>query len=225
MKLRNFKFIGFFILVLLITVTLGACDVALVEDDPIESYVASITITDVDEEILEGDAEAFSVHYEDGVIDNFEYDEEENELTASVELEGEVDLSLEVDNDEVEGGIFDIIEGEQTVSPNNPDAVFEVKFAESYTASITIRDVAGEILEDDAEAFSVHYEDGVIDNFEYDEEENELTASVELEGEVDLSLEVDDDEVEGGVFYIIEGEQTVSPNNPDAVFEVEFASY
>jgi len=129
MKLRNFKFIGFFILVLLVTVTLGACDVALVEDDPIESYVASITITDVDGEILEDDAEAFSVHYEDGVIDNFEYDEEENELTATVELEGEVDLSLEVDDDEVEGGVFYIIEGEQTVSPNNPDAVFEVEFA------------------------------------------------------------------------------------------------
>ena len=225
MKLRNFKFIGFFILVLLVTVTLGACDVALVEDDPIESYVASITITDVDGEILEDDAEAFCVHYEDGVIDNFEYDEEENELTATVELEGEVDLSLEVDNDEVQGGAFFIIEGEQTVSPNNPDAVFEVEFAATYTASITITDEAGEILEDDAEAFRVYYEDGVIDNFEYDEEENELTATVELEGEVDLSLEVDDDEVEGGVFYIIEGEQTVSPNNPDAVFEVEFASY
>ncbi len=225
MKLRNFKFIGFFILVLLVTVTLGACDVALVEDDPIESYVASITITDVDGEILEDDAEAFSVHYEDGVIDNFEYDEEENELTATVELEGEVDLSLEVDNDEVQGGAFFIIEGEQTVSPNNPDAVFEVEFAATYTASITITDEDGEILEDDAEAFRVYYEDGVIDNFEYDEEENELTATVELEGEVDLSLEVDDDEVEGGVFYIIEGEQTVSPNNPDAVFEVEFASY
>jgi len=223
-KLESFKFIGFIVLVLAVTVSIGACDLSPVEDDPLESYVSSITITDEDDNIIEEDADAFSVHYEDGVIDDFEYDEEESELTASVVIEGEVDLSLEVDNDEVQDGGFNIIEGEQTVTPADPDAVFEVEFTDSpsYTASITITDEDDNIIEEDADAFSVHYEDGVIDDFEYDEEESELTASVELEGEVDLSLEVDNDEVQDGGFYIIEGEQTVTPINPEAVFEVEF---
>ena len=128
MKINRPKLIELVGLILLVTVILGACDSIVGEDTPLESYTANITITDEAEEIIESDAEAFSVNYEDGVVDEFNYDEDENELTGTVELEGEVDLTLKVDNDKVENGEFEIIEGEQTVSPDNTDAVFVVKF-------------------------------------------------------------------------------------------------
>ena len=124
MKINRPKLIELVGLILLVTIILGACDSIIREDT---SYTANITITDEAEEIIESDAEAFSVYYEDGVVvDEFNYNEDE--LTGTVELAGEVDLTLEVDNDKVEGGGFEIIEGEQTVSPDNTDAVFVVEF-------------------------------------------------------------------------------------------------
>ena len=122
---KNLKFLGLFVLAFSLLITMAACDSSEPVGDISETYNVLITIENV---VDEDHADLFSVsaNGESG-IDQFYY--EEDTLTGSLtDLEGSVELTLVINNDDLDNGKYTIGHNTLEVDLNNSKAKFEVDY-------------------------------------------------------------------------------------------------